>query len=425
MGIVENEVKNYIEKINKNNLNAVIELNPKALEEARNCDNSEDKTLPLHGMPILIKDNINTKEMITSAGSIALANNKVEEDAPIVKLIRGAGAIILGKTNMTEFANYMVDFRKKEKMPNGYSSRGGQCISPYGFEHDPSGSSTGSAASVAADFAPMAIGSETYGSIISPSQSCGIVGIKPTAISVSTEGVIPISHTLDILGPMAKTVNDAARLLGVIQNKEYIVSLNRTARVGVYKHYMEHAKANWVEANKSLLDKMEVLGMSILHLDIKPIDESPVFSIMEYEFKHGINNYLKTYASTGVPSNLEEIIIYNKANSDVALKYGQGNLIIANEKNENWNKEKIYTDAIKKRDEAIKELDDIFGKNNLDVIFLASAHCGLGAFTGFPTMTVPIGFAEDNSPIGCCILAKRGQENILINVAKAIEDLVK
>ncbi|MCL2610896.1 MAG: amidase family protein [Defluviitaleaceae bacterium] len=425
MGTSENKVKDYIKKINESGLNSVIELNPKALEEAHKCDNSENKTLPLHGVPILIKDNVNTKGMITSAGSIALTSNITQEDAPIVKLIREAGAVILGKANMTEFANYMVDFRKDEKMPNGYSSRGGQCINPHGSEHDPSGSSTGSAVAVAAGLVSMAIGSETYGSIISPSQNCGIVGIKPTASSVSTEGVIPISHTLDILGPMTKTVDDAAKLLGVIQNKEYAVSPNRTARVGVYKHYMEHAKADWVEANKGLLDKMEALGMDIFHLDIEPIDERPVFPIMEYEFKHSINSYLKTYGAEGVPANLEEIIAYNNANSDIALKYGQGNLIIANEKNESWDKEKIYTDAIKERDEAIKQLDRIFDENNLDIIFLASAHCGVGAFTGFPTMTVPIGFTTDNAPIGCCILAGRDQEDILINVAKVIEDIIK
>ena len=198
-------------------LKSVIEVNSDALFIAERLDRhwrEMEKMPPLFGVPILLKDNISTQndKMRTSAGSVALADNYAPFEAHIVHSLERAGAVILGKTNMTEFANYMT----REGMPNGYSSRGGQTLCPYNREKDPSGSSTGSAVAVAAGLSTVSIGTETSGSIISPAGVNGVVGIKPTIGLVGRGGIIPISSTFDTAGPMARNVTDAAILLGVI-----------------------------------------------------------------------------------------------------------------------------------------------------------------------------------------------------------------
>lgn len=404
-------MEKYLKTIKeKEHLKAIIELNPDLKENPVKG--------PLHNIPVLIKDNINTTGMVTSAGSVALGDNK-PEDAPIITLLKEAGAIISGKANMTEFANYMVDFRKgkEEAMPNGYSSRGGQCLHPANPEADPSGSSTGSAVAVAADMVPMAIGSETYGSIISPAQCCGVVGIKPTAASVNMEGIIPISTTLDIVGPMAKTIEDAALLLGVIQNKTYQVTPKNDAKIGMYFNFMENAKPGWFFKISALLEELCKKGAEVFMTDEK-IKEDFVFDIMHYEFKAAMNTYLEKY-STGVKT-LEEIINYNLSHKETALKYGQSNLVFANEVTDNWAEEEKYINALKNRAAATETLNNIFDKHNLDVMVLMSAHCGLAAAVGFPSITLPLGLCFKGLPIGCCLMARPGEEQVLINVAKAL-----
>lgn len=415
-------VSDYVAKIMSNrHLNAVIELNKNALNDAKAIDEMNEKPGPLFGYPVLIKDNINSCDTTaTGAGSISLAQNLVKEDAPIVKNLRKAGAVIIGKANMTEFANYMVDYREYQGMPNGYSSRGGQCIHPFNKAGDPGGSSTGSAVAVAAGIVPIALGTETYGSIILPSQRCGIVGIKPTATSVSTEGVIPISETLDIVGPMANNLEDAVTILGILQNKEYKINPKTNVRVGVYKNKSWIENQQEQDANSSLLEKMEALGMNIIQLNEEIIDESFIFEIMRYEFKNGINTYLNKYGNVEDIKNLSDIIKFNEKNEQEALKYGQNNLVAANEIGENWNNDPIYVDAISKRNLAINQLEDYFNKHNLDIVFMETAHCGLAAATGFPSITFPLGRTKEDIPMGCCLISKRDREDILINVAATL-----
>ena len=195
-------------------LNAISEINPEAFAEAGTLDASKDKSAALHGIPILVKDNIDVAGMVTGAGSLALTRNVAQADADIVRLLRAAGAVILGKTSMTEFANYMAD-----DMPNGYSSRGGQVLNLFAPEADPSGSSTGSAVAVGAGLCAAAVGTETCGSIVSPTQYAGVIGIKPTVGLISNRGILPISFTLDTVGPMARCADDARILLGVLAGK--------------------------------------------------------------------------------------------------------------------------------------------------------------------------------------------------------------
>ena len=430
-------VKDTLSKIEKYAaLRSVIQVNPDALEIAKGCDEYIGEKGPLHGVPILVKDNVNTgDQMATSAGSVALAKNIAKEDAPVVKLLRQAGAIIVGKANMTEFANYMCDFRLDEKMPNGYSSRGGQTIHPVSEKIDPSGSSTGSAVAVAAGIVPVAVGSETYGSIISPAQQCGVVGIKPTDGLISKEGVIPISFTLDTLGPMATTVSDAATMLEVMGGKSYpMMHQSSEITIGVCTAGTEDESwppnQFWRKANEKLARTMKKRGMKVKDVPADEVKDFAsmrgdlfIFPIMEYEFRHGLNSYLASAKehNSEIPGSLTEIIEYNKQHKEVALKYGQGNLINGNKVQEDWKEAEIYKSAIKERDEAIETLKNYFDQQGIDVLMMMSAHCGIAAATGFPSITFPIGEGDDGLQAGCMLVARPFKEDVLLSTAKMLE----
>ncbi|MDR2167465.1 MAG: hypothetical protein LBE35_06430 [Clostridiales bacterium] len=404
----------------KARLRAIIEVNPLARAIAAELDASDDKSGALHGVPVLIKDNVNTIEMHTTAGSVALAANAPGIDAPAVANLRAAGAIIIGKANMTEFANYMCDFRLDESMPNGYSSRGGQTLHPTHDDADPLGSSTGSAVAVAAGLVPMAVGSETYGSIISPAQHCGIVGIKPTDGLISKEGVIPISFTLDTLGPMAKTVENAALLLGALAGRQYEMTHNPAEiRVGICQ--MDGENAEFEAALRANFVAIDLPDPNFP--EFTPGDDLFLFPIMEYEFQHAINGYLAAIDNPNVPRNLKEIIEFNRNNPEIALKYGQGNLIAASKISKNWENEREYVAALAKREATIDGLNDYFDAHNIDVLAILSGDCGLAAATGFPSLTLPIGKTAEGLPIGCLLMARPYAEDVLLSAAKAIEKL--
>jgi len=430
----EQLAKDCLTKIKENShLNAVIEINPDALQIAQRLDAATDKSGVLHGIPILIKDNVNTGDkMATSAGSVALAQNIAMQDASAVKALRDAGAVIIGKTNLTEFANYMCDFRKNEKMPNGYSSRGGQTMHPTHKDADPSGSSTGSAVAVAARLVPVAVGSETYGSIISPSQACGIVGLKPTNGLISKDGVIPISFTLDTLGPMAITVRDVAIMLSAMSGRVYNMARKpNEITIGICYAGLDNAKwmpsEGWRDANKKLAEVMGRIGMKVIDLpndDIEAYaqarDNYFIFPLMRYEFQHGINGYLSAQGNPSIPQNLHEIIEYNKQNADIALKYGQGNLVAASEIGNDWQINPEYVAALTERTAAQNALDAYFNRHGVDVIMMMSAHCGLAAATGFPSITFPLA-TEGDRPAGCLLMARRFDEDVLLAAAKHLE----
>ncbi len=279
----------YLERIAKYDksgpkLNSVLEINPDALFIADAMDHERETTGvrgPLHGIPVLLKDNINTHDkMHTSAGSVALADLYAPYDAFLVMKLRDAGAVILGKANMTEFANYMAD-----GMPNGYSSRGGQVLNPYNAEKDPSGSSTGSAVAVSANLCTVAVGTETCGSIIGPAYMSGIVGIKPTVGLISRYGIIPISNSQDTAGPLARTVEDAAILLGELagmdQNdpatwasrgraySDYTQFLDKNglkgARIGICLNGFDRASSGEQKVISSAIDVMEKSKAVLVH----------------------------------------------------------------------------------------------------------------------------------------------------------------
>jgi amidase len=418
-------VSQYLSKIEMNkHLNAVIEINPDALAIAERLDAASSKKGTLYGIPILLKDNINTGDrMHTSAGSVALAENIAPEDALAVQLLHKAGAVILGKTNLTEFANFITD----GAMPNGYSSRGGQTINFFAPEADPSGSSSGSAVAVAADLCAASVGSETCGSIISPAQCAGIVGIKPTIGLISSSGVIPISFTLDTLGPMARCVEDAGLLLGVLAEQQYEIPFggNLTGiHIGICRTINSETNPEWVNASEELIDLMRKLRANCIELPDHGINAEFINSITIHEFKFAINNYLQSMHNPAIPQSLQEIIDYNINHSNIALKYGQNNFVNINENTSGTMTEPEYLAALSARETAIRKLDTLFNDHKIDVLFMTSSSFDLAAATGFPSMTIPIGKTSKGLPIGSFFVARRYAENVLLKVTEAIEGAI-
>lgn len=427
-------------------LNAILEVNPDALAIAEALD--AERALygprgPMHGIPVVVKDNIDTGDkMHTSAGSLSLAESHAAEDAFIVKQLRKAGAIIFGKANMTEWANFMT-----ENMPNGFSSRGGQVKNPYGpGELDTGGSSSGSGASVAANLTTVAIGTETSGSILSPSSQHNIVGIKPTLGLVSRSGIIPIAHSQDTAGPMARTVRDAAVLLGVIagvdtEDEATLASIGRTtsdytvfldseglrgARIGVPREgFYDSLPEDKLAIMNQAFEKMKELGAEIVDgVSIPSLKESWSIDVLIYEFKSDLNAYLSQLGPSAKVHSLAEVIAFNEANEEACLKHGQ-TLLTAAEKTSGTLTDPEYIEA-RARDlyfAAQQGIDAVMREHQLDaLVFPANWGAALPAKAGYPSITVPGGFAASNGePVGVTFSGLAYSEPTLIRLAYAYE----
>ena len=452
-----------IEKIDKNGfeLKSVIEINSDALSIAKTLDNEMKKGKirgPLHGIPVLIKDNIDTADkMQTTAGALAMSGNIAQHDAFIVNKLREAGAVILGKTNLSEWANF-----RSNQSTSGWSSRGGQTKNPYILDHNPCGSSAGSGVAVAANLCVVAVGTETDGSVVCPASVNGIVGIKPTVGLVSRSGIIPISKTQDTAGPMARTVKDAAILLGVlvgIDSKDAVTNesmgksftdytpfLNASAlkgkRIGVERkqqgknQYMHQLQQNAID----LIKKQGAIVIEIDYLD--KINElgGDEFEVMQYEFKEGVNAYLST--SNAKVKNLKEVIDFNIANQDKAMPYFKQETLISSNEKKGLDDPK-YLQALNKSHLGTRKiLDDVINTNKLDAI------CGLtmgpacsidsiygdrwgdvfltmpAAASGYPHITVPCGMVYD-LPVGFSFFGAAYTEPKLIGIAYAYEQAFK
>lgn len=426
-------------------LNSILEINPDVLFIADSFDeklrNGAELT-PLFGIPVLIKDNISTNDrMRTSAGSLALADNYARYDAHIVKLLRNAGAVILGKTNMTEFANYM----SRENMPSGYSSRGGQVMNPFNKDITPSGSSSGSAVAVAAGLCTAAIGTETSGSIISPAGYNGIVGIKPTLGLVGRSGIIPISSAFDTAGPMTRTVTDAAVVLGVIAGgdprdpatgavgpellSDYAEDIDKSGlegiKIGVFKSGGEDNSICAIE-KKAAFERLCGIISGAGALLIRDIDiafDYKMSRIMRNEFKACMNSYLSTLDRNYRIRTLKDIIEFNQANASEALKYGQSILIDAQNNTSGNLTEREYIEELVEREAIIKKFDKVFTDNDVDII-LCDSLTSIAPYTGFPSMTIPIGQRQDRIPIDSIWIARRFDEAKIIKAAYAAEKLL-
>ncbi|UKT65155.1 amidase [Pedobacter mucosus] len=451
-----------IDKLDKNGpkLNAVIELNPDALAIAASMDKERSAGKirgSMHGIPILIKDNINTGDkMQTTAGALALSGNIAAEDAFIIKKLREAGAVILGKTNLSEWANF-----RSTRSCSGWSSRGGQTKNPYILDRSPSGSSAGSGSSVSANLCAIAIGTETNGSIIAPSSYNGIVGLKPTVGLLSRNGIIPISKTQDTAGPMGRSVTDAAILLSVLTGidendeitknsngkieKDYTVFLKKEAligkRIGIEKSFLS-GHEGVVALYKNAVEKLKALGAEIIEIELLKemrVVGSASLTVLQCEFKDGVNAYLSN--ANAKVKNLTEVIAYNKANESTAMPYFKQETLESSEKAPNLDS-KEYKEALIKVISSRKIITDLMTKNNLDAIVgtsygIPSAidlfngdysngfyFCSPAAMAGFPHITVPMGKIYE-LPIGLSIMAGAYEEPKILAMAYAYEQATK
>lgn len=452
-----------IEAVDKNGpyINSVIELNPDALEIADTLDAERQagKTRgAMHGIPILIKDNIDTNDrMQTTAGSLALEGSIAEKDAFVVRQMRKSGALILGKTNLSEWAN----FRGKRSV-SGWSSRGGLTRNPYALDRSACGSSSGSGAAVAANLCAAAVGTETDGSIICPSQTNGIVGIKPTLGLISRSGIIPIAHSQDTAGPMARTVADAAVLLGAmtgVDSHDSATRLSRKRGLSNYTRFLDRdglqgarigVARNMAGANPRILkifdfciEVMKKLGAEIIDpADVPNFDKfgKTELDVLHYEFKADLNKYLKSLSDGARVHSMADVIKFNEENSDKVLPYfGQEHMMTAVEKPSLSDKK--YRDALAKNHlyARTKGLDAAMRKHKLDALVMPSGgpswvidlvngdssnwdmeSTSPAAVAGYPHITVPAGYVF-GLPVGLSFVGKAWQEPTLIKFAYAFE----
>lgn len=455
-------VKLYIKRIEQIDqagpeLKSVIQINPGAIQIARDLDKEYQAgkiRSPMHGIPVLLKDNIDTYDkMETTAGSRALLGSRPLQDSWVAKKLREAGAVILGKANLSEWANF-----RGELSTSGWSGVGGQVKNPYILDRNPCGSSSGSGVAVSANLCMIAIGTETNGSIVCPSTTNGIVGIKPTVGLISRSGIIPISFTQDTPGPMARTVKDAAICLGTligIDEKDsktlaskdngytdYTQFLNKDRlkgkRIGLYKRGMgRHYKVDKL-MNKAV-DYLKSQGAEIIEIDqIAKINVNQLsFQVMLYEYKDGLNKYFESLGENAPIKSVEELIAFNKKDSVELSIFDQAYLIMAQEKGDLNSKE--YLDALKEMQKAITKegVDAVMAEHNLDAFigptgspawktdWINGDHYMLSssspaAIAGYPHITVPMGFIE-GLPVGISFFGKAWSEPLLLEIAFAYE----
>ena len=425
---------------------SILEVNPDALQIAAALDAERKESGPrseLHGIPILIKDNIDTADkMHTSAGSLALKDSIAIKDSYVAKRLRKAGAVILGKTNMTEWANFMA-----LGMKSGYSSRGGQVLNPYGpGKFDVGGSSSGSGAAIAANLAAAAIGTETSGSILNPSCRNSLVGIKPTVGLISRRGIIPIAHTQDTAGPMARTVKDAAILLNALTGEDEKDPITRTNPL-CEKDFTEHLLKDGLKgkrigiATEGFIEQLneekqkifhdavailEAAGAEIIeHIEIPSAKEKWSYEVLTYEFKPDLNAYLNKLHPSIPVRTLKDLIEFNKQDEEKMLKYGQA-VLLQSEKTSGSLTEEEYIKALEfdQYHSTIRGIDYALEKYELDVIlFPGDKGSPISAKAGYPTIAVPAGYTSEGEPVGISFAGTAYSEPQLIEAAYAFEQL--
>jgi amidase len=445
-------------------VNCVLQRNPDALRIAdeRDAERRAGRVRgPLHGIPVLIKGNIDTADrMATTAGSLALAGSTPARDAFIVERLREAGAVILGKANLSEWANF-----RSTKSSSGWSAEGGQTRNPYVLDRTPSGSSSGSAVAAAANLAAITVGTETDGSILSPSSCCSIVGIKPTIGLVSRSGIIPIAHSQDTAGPMCRTVADAAVLLGVLAGvdprdaataasrgrarPDYAGSLDARglagARIGVARktffgysapadRVIEESIAALKDAGATIVDPADITTAGDLG--------TPEFEVLLYEFKADLNAYLSARGERAPVKSLKEAIDFNERNREKEMPFfGQEIFLLAQEKGPLTTPAYRTALARCRRLSRAQGIDATIAKHRLDAIvaptggppwlidlvngdFYAGSSTTPAAVAGYPSITVPAGYVH-GLPIGISFIGAAWSEPMLIRLAYAFEQATK
>jgi amidase len=444
-------------------INSIIELNPDALAIADELDRerkAKGPRGPLHGIPVLVKDNVDTADrMMTTAGSLALEGSIAPRDAFVTQRLREAGAVILGKTNLSEWANF-----RSTRSTSGWSGRGGQTKNPYALDRNPCGSSSGSGVAVAADLAAAAVGTETDGSIVCPSSSSSIVGIKPTLGLVSRSGIVPIAHSQDTAGPMARTVADAAALLGVLagidqRDRATLASRGKAhadytrfldpnglkgARLGIARKFFGFS----AKVDKLLQESIEAMRAAGAVI-VDPVEfptagkfDDSEFEVLLYEFKADLNAYLAGLGPKAPVRTLKEIIDFNERNREKEMPYfGQEIMVMAEAKGPLT--DKAYVTALRKNHLLSRRqgIDAVVLRHRLDAIVAPTGgpawttdlvngdHFSGGSSTpaavaGYPNVTVPAGYVF-GLPVGISFFGRAYTESTLIRIAYAYEQATK
>jgi amidase len=454
-----------IDEIDKSGprVNAIIEMNPDALAIAEALDrerNAKGPRGPLHGIPVLIKDNIDTADrMMTTAGSLALLGSSPPNDSFVARKLRAAGAVILGKTNLSEWANI-----RSSHSVSGWSGRGGLTHNPYALDRNPCGSSSGTGAGISANLAAVGIGTETDGSIVCPSSSNGLAGIKPTVGLVSRSGIIPISHSQDGAGPMCRTVHDAAILLSALtgvdpEDSATTASAGKShtdyaqfcdpnglegARIGVARKYFGFSEAVDALMSESL-EVMKKQGATIVDpADIPTLgkfDDSEM-TVFLYELKTDLNAYLARLGPNAPVKSLKDIIEFNEHNQQKEMPYFGQDLFLKSQ-TKGALTEKEYVDALAKNRQLARTegIDAVMDKFKLDAIvgptggpawltdLITGDHFGGGssnaaAVAGYPNINVTAGFIF-GLPVGISFFGRAWSEPVLIKLAYAFEQATK
>jgi amidase len=433
----------YIERIKNYNdkFNAVLELNEDAVILSAELDEERKvsgRRSLIHGIPVLLKDNINVdynKKLHTTAGAIVLKDLYPNYDAFIVEKLKEAGAVILGKTNLTEFANFIsVD------SPNGYSALGGQVKNPYG-NFDVGGSSSGSAVAAALGLCQVAIGTETSGSILSPASSNSVVGVKPTVGLVSRYGIVPLSWTQDIAGPITRNVIDSAITLSIISGKDlndkttfgleeieipnYLDLLNEDAvkgiSIGIPRcNFNGDEDEETLEVFNEAIKDLEKLGAKIVDVNIHEEKHDITGDVLFFEFPKALADYFKTLGDLAPVSTLEEVVNFNKENLKERVPYDQRLFERCLELEKDFDEK--YDLALKNSINYGKEIDMVMKENNVDVlVFVNTSGADIAARVGYPSVTVPAGYTKSNKPVGLTFTSTSFTEEKLLSYAYAYE----
>ncbi len=459
---IEDVVKTYLDRImeidkNGPELNSIIAINPDAIQIAKSLDieMAAGKTRgPLHGIPVILKDNIDTHDgMPTTAGSLALKNSFPEKDSFVAKKLREAGAVIIAKSNLSEWANF-----RAETSSSGWSGVGGQTKNPYILDRNPCGSSSGSGVAVSANLCAFAIGTETNGSIVCPSNNNGIVGIKPTVGLISRSGIIPISFTQDTPGPMGRTVEDVAIALGAMVGIDSSDSKTIASENNYHSDYTRFLKTDGLKGKRIGLlkrsmgysEKVDILmtqaieyhklnGAEVIEIEL-PEGENygeASFEVMLYEFKDGLNKYLASSGTNSSVKNLKELIEFNKTDS-TELRYFDQKLLEMAEKKASLETPE-YKKSLALMLKATREdgIDKVMKENKLDAIMaptgspawktdlilgdhFVGGSSSLAAISGYPAITVPMGFV-DGLPVGVTYFGRAWDEPLLLEIAYSYE----
>jgi amidase len=457
-------VKAYIDRINEIDrngpgLNSVLELNPDALAIAESLDKDSLKIRgPLFGVPVILKDNIDTHDkMHTTAGATVLRNSTPERDSFVAKKLREAGAVIIGKANLSEWANF-----RAKMSSSGWSGVGGQTKNPYVLDRNPCGSSSGSGVAVSANLCMFAIGTETNGSIVCPSNNNGIVGIKPTVGLISRSGIVPISFTQDTPGPMGRTVEDVAIALGALTGIDSADSKTLASTGKSFTDYTKFLKKDGLRGKRIGLDKktlgfsdrvdtlmnkaiayLKANGAEVVEIEFPKGEnyEDASFQVLLYEFKDGLNNYFASHRGDSTVKNIRDLIEFNKKDS-VELKYFDQSLLEQADSKGDLNSAE-YKKALAKMTRATREegIDKVMKSYRLDAIaaptgspawktdlilgdHFVGGSSSLAAISGYPAITVPMGFVNE-LPVGITFYGKAWDEPRLLEIAYSFEQGTK